>query len=142
MGLFKPNLGKMRAKNDVKGLIKALKSNDLRVMGAIEDALEDIGRRTSEPFIEALRDKDAGVRSGAAWVLGNTGDARAQEPLIEALKDKDKDVRWLAVVALGDIGDERAIDPISMVPTGDDISLREIVAEALEKIKKRCLQET
>jgi len=137
MGLFKPNIEKMRAKDDVKGLIKALKSNDLRVVGAVEDALEDIGRRTTEPFIKALRDKDAGVRSGAAWILGNIQDARAQEPLNESLKDKDKDVRWLAVVALGDIGDERAIDPISMVPTDDDKFLKEIVAETLEKIKSR-----
>ena len=137
MGLFKPNIEGMRAKNDVKGLIKALKSNDLRVVGAVEDALEDIGRRTSEPFIEALRDKAAGVRSGAAWILGNTKDTRAQEPLIEALRDKDKDVRWLAIAALGDIGDERAIDPINMVSNGDDEFLKEMVAEALEKIKGR-----
>ena len=142
MGLFKPNIEKMRAKNDVKGLIKALKSNDLRVVGAVEDALEDIGRRTTEPFIEALGDRDADVRGGAAWILGNIRDAEAQKPLIEALKDKDKDVRWLAIMALGDIGDERAINPISIVPIDDDISLKEIVTEALEKIKKRCLQET
>ena len=137
MGLFKPNVEKMRAKDDVKGLLKALKSNELRVLGAVEDALEDIGHRTSEPFIEALKDKDAGVRSGAAWILGNIKDARAQEPLIEALKDKDKDVRWLAVTALGDIGDERAIDPISMVPTDDDEFLKQMVADALKQIRSR-----
>ena len=137
MGLFKPNIEGMRAKNDVKGLIKALKSNDLRVVGAVEDALEDIGRRTSEPFIEALRDKDAGVRSGAAWILGNIKDANTVEPLIEALKDKDKNVRWLAITALGDIGDEGVIDPISMIPTDDDEFLKEIVADVLEKIRSR-----
>ena len=72
MGLFKPNIEKMRAKNDVKGLIKALKSNNLRVLGAVEDALEDIGHRTIEPFIEALGDKDAGVRSLSLMVgVGN-----------------------------------------------------------------------
>ncbi len=59
MGLFKSNIEKMRAKNDVKNLIKALKSNDLRVAGAVEYALEDIGCRTSEPFIEVQRDKEA-----------------------------------------------------------------------------------
>ena len=90
----------MRAKNDVEGLIKALNTNDLRVVGALEDALEDIGRRTSGPFIEALGDKDAGIRSGAAWILGNIKDANTVEPLIEALKDKDKNVRWLAMTAL------------------------------------------
>ena len=130
----------MRAKNDVKGLIKALgKSDDIRdeirIAGAVEDALENIGHRTTEPFIEALRDKDATVRSGAAWILGNIKDANTVEPLIEALKDKDKDVRWLAVTALGDIGDKRAVGPISTVPTDDDEFLKEIVADALRQIK-------
>lgn len=139
MELFKPNIEEMRATNDVKGLIKALgKSDEIRIAGAAEDALEDIGRRTTEPFIEALRDKDADVRSGAAWILGNIKDTNTVEPLIAALKDKDKDVRWLAVAALGDIGDERAIDPISMVPTDNDEFLKEIVAEALEKIRSSC----
>ena len=141
--MFKPNIEKMRAKNDVKGLIKALRKSgdirdDIRVAGEVEDALEDIGRGTTEPFIEALKDKDAGVRGGAAWILGNIKDAGAQEPLIEALKDKDKDVRWLTVTALGDIGDERAINPISMVPTADDEFLKQMVADALEKIRSRC----
>lgn len=135
MGLFKPNVEKMRAKDDVKGLIKALlKSDDIRITAAAEDALEDIGRRTTEPFIEALRDRDASVHSGAAWILGNIKDARAQGPLIEALKDKDKNARWLAVAALGEIGDERAIGPISMVPTDDDEFLKGIVSDALKQI--------
>jgi len=142
MGLFKPNIEKMRADDDVKGLIMTLRKGDdicdeIRIVGAVEDALGDIGRRTTEPFIEALRDRDTTVRSGAAWILGNTGDIKAQEPLIEALKDNDKDVTWLAVTAIGDIGDERAINPISMVPTDDDEFLKEMVAEATEKIKSR-----
>ncbi len=139
-------MDRMRANNDVKGLIKTLgKSDDIRdeirIAGAVEDALEDIGRRTTEPFIKALRDEDAGVRSGAAWILGNIQDASTVEPLIEALKDEDKDVRWLAVVALGNIGDERAIDPISKVSTADDDFLQEIVAEALKNIKGSCMRE-
>lgn len=137
MGLLKPNIEGMKIKNDVRGLIKVLKSNDLRVVRAVEDALEDIGRRTTESFIEALGDEDADVRSGAAWILGNIKDANTVEPLIEALKDKDKNVRWLAITALGDIGDERAIDPISMIPTDDDEFLKEIVADVLEKIRSR-----
>lgn len=139
MGLLKPNVEKMRAKNNVKGLIKALlKSDDIRIAGAVEDALEDIGHRTTEPFIEALRDKDADVRSGATWILGNIKDTSMAQPLIEALKDEDKNVRWLAVAALGDIGDEEAIDPISMVPNDDDEFLKEMVTEALQKIRRRC----
>ncbi len=69
MRLSKPNIEKMRATNDVKGLLKALDSKDLRIVAAAENALEDIGHRTTEPFIEALIDGDASVRSGAAWII-------------------------------------------------------------------------
>jgi HEAT repeat protein len=142
MGLFEPNIEKMRTANDIRGLIKALgKSDDIcdeiRIAGMVEDTLEDIGHRTTEPFIEALSDNDATVRSGAAWILGNIKDPNTVGPLIEALKDYDKDVRWLAVTALEDIGDERAIEPIRIVPTDDDDFLKEMVTEALEKIKSK-----
>lgn len=75
---------KMRAENDVIGLLEVLnKSDDLRVLGAVENALEDIGQRSTQPFIEALKDKDAYVRSGAAWMLGNIKDSDTVEPLIK-----------------------------------------------------------
>lgn len=142
MELLGTNVEKMKASKDVKGLLKVLKeSDDIGVAFSVEEALEDIGHRTVEPFLEALKDKDAYVRSGAAWIIGNIKDASTMEPLIEALKDEDKDVRWLAVVALGDIGDERAISPITMIPTVNDEFLKEIVSEALEKIKNRCMRE-
>lgn len=120
----------MRATNDVKGLLKALDSKDLRIVAAAEDAVEDIGHGTTGPFIGALRDRDTSVRSGAAWILGDIKGASAKETLIKALKDENKEVRWLTVAALGDIGDERAIHPISMVSTDDDEFLKEIVADA------------
>lgn len=41
----------------------------------------------------------------------------------------------MAVTALGNIGNERAIDPISMVPTNDDEFLKEMVADALKRIR-------
>lgn len=137
------NIEKMRAENNVTGLIKALEKSDnicdeIRIAGAVQDALEDIGRRTTMPLIEALRDRDPYVRSGAAWILGNIKDANTVAPLIEALKDEDENVKWLAVTALGDIGDDRDIDPINMVPTNDDEFLKEMVAEALQKIRSRC----
>lgn len=135
---LKSNVDRMRANNDVVGLLKKLReTDDLRVLGALEDALEDIGHRSIQPFIEALKDKDAYVRSGAAWILGNIKDVNTVDPLIEALKDEDENVRWLVVTALGYIGDERVISHIKMVPTDDDEFLKEMVAEALQKIKDR-----
>ena len=62
-----PNVKKLIAKGNVKGLIKALGY-----------------------------DKDRIVRVNAVEALGKIGDTRAVEPLIAALKDKDKDVRIAA----------------------------------------------
>ena len=55
MGLFKPNIEKLKARKDVKELIRALGNSDWY------------------------------VRASAACALGEIGDARAVEPLIKAL---------------------------------------------------------
>lgn len=51
MGLFKPNVERMRVKRDVKGLLKA------------------------------LQHKDSNIRIQAVEALGSVGDKRAVEPL-------------------------------------------------------------
>ena len=45
MGLFKPNVHKLEAKKDVKGLIKALKEKDSNVQGEAVGALMEKGKR-------------------------------------------------------------------------------------------------
>lgn len=89
MGLLKPNVEKMRAENDVKGLIKAL------------------GYRK-----ESVKDDHVLVRCQAAEALGEIDDERAVEPLIKALQDKAWDVSYTVIEALGNIADPRAIEPI------------------------------
>ena len=64
-----PNIEKLRAKGNVKGLIKALGYQ-----------------------------KDADVRRNAVEALGGIGNARIVEPLIVALKDEDNDVRMARAV--------------------------------------------
>ena len=76
-----PDVDKLKAKGDVKGLIKAL---------------------------NYVRYKP--TRTDAARVLGEIGDPQAVEPLITALKDKTWDVRKAAAEALGEIGDARAVE--------------------------------
>jgi hypothetical protein len=148
--VIKSNIEKMKSENNATGLINLLRKTgndfggdcdcyEIRIIGKVEDALEGIGRRTTLPFIEALRDKDVDVRRYAAWILRNMKDATTVEPLIDALKDKDETVRWLSVMALGDIGGKRAMDPIRMVPIDDD-DLKVAVAEALSKIRRRCYE--
>jgi HEAT repeat protein len=50
-----------------------------------EEALIEIGDPAVEPLIAALKDETWGVREGAVYVLGKSGDVRAIQPLIEAL---------------------------------------------------------
>jgi HEAT repeat protein len=96
MGLFKPNVKEMKAKGDIKGLIKALKDNNKGVRKAAVEALGEmkwkpkndtekawylaakgewgelitLGEPAVEPFVQALTDDNKGVRTAAAYALG------------------------------------------------------------------------
>ena len=84
MALFgPPDIKKLKATGNVKGLVKALGYQ-----------------------------KDWVVRRDAAWALGDIGDARAVEQLISALGDEKWYVRYAAVQALGKIGDARAAEQL------------------------------
>ena len=78
-----PDIKKLQAKGNVKGLIKALSYQ-----------------------------KDASVRYWAAKALGELGDRQAVEPLIAALKGSDKNVQKASALALGEIHDPRAVKPL------------------------------
>jgi len=63
-----------------------------------------------EGAIKLLREsQDSQIRQFVAYLLGQTGDARATEPLIDALQDAHVGVRGAAANALGTIGDPAAI---------------------------------
>ena len=76
MGIFgPPNVTKLEAKRDLKGLVKAL-----------------------------AYPKSPRVRQDAAKALGRIGDGTAVSPLIETLEDDDRDVCQSAASALGALG--------------------------------------
>ncbi|MDF1663905.1 MAG: HEAT repeat domain-containing protein [Planctomycetota bacterium] len=62
--------------------------------------------KSLEQWIEALKDKDVGVRMNSILAIGEIGPKaeKAVPKLIEALKDKDKLVRGNVTWALGKIG--------------------------------------
>jgi HEAT repeat protein len=101
------DMEKMREKKDVKGLIKALGSEqslDMHDRAAV--ALGFIGDRSAVgPLIKALTDESTAVRRDAAMALGRIGDNRAVEPLKKALNDANSGVREGAANALKKIGD-------------------------------------
>lgn len=130
--LFKPNVEKMKAKKDIKGLIKTLKHKDSNVRLDAELALISIGEPAVEVLTQALNDEVTNVRIAAARALGNIRDKRAVRPLIQALKDKDSKVRGEVAWALSKIG-EPAVEPfINELKNGKLSIQKEIVWFLLE----------
>lgn len=105
MGLFglfsPPNVDKMKAKGDIKGLIKALGYNkDTHVCQSACSALVEIGTAAVELLIIALEDKNSDVRLLAVKALSQIDDTRAIKPLIAILDDMDNNVRLEALRSL------------------------------------------
>ena len=105
-------IGDQRA---VEPLIQALRDEYWYVREAAAEALEKIepewykteaAKKQVPEFINALMDKDSGVRKAAAYALGNIGDQRAVEPLIRTLRDEYWYVREAAAEALEKIKPE------------------------------------
>ncbi len=101
-----PNVEKLKARKNIKGLIRALRYED-----------------------------DSDVRESAAVALGEIGDARAVEPLVESLRDEFiVPVRSTFAAALGEIGGARAIEVLTSILHDDaDDDVRKAAAKALVK---------
>lgn len=143
MGLFEPvepDVFRLKARGNIKGLIKALKYTKSPIIRkAAATALGDLGdERAAEPLIEALKDEDNFVRKMAATACGKLRDRRTVEPLIEALTDEDPFVRERAAESLGKIGDKRAIEPLNhLIEILECERFRATAREALEEIGRR-----
>jgi HEAT repeat protein len=91
-------------------------------------------RRAVTALIEALKDREPGVREQVAWALGAIDDVSAVPALIAALKDDDSRVRRQAAWALGAIDDNRAAAPLAAALSDPDDKVREQAAWALGAI--------
>ena len=136
MALFgPPNVEKMKAKQDVRGLIRALGyKKDVGVRTAAVKALVELGEPAVQPLIAALKGENKDVRQAAVEALAKNGEP-AVEPLITALKDYS--VREAAAEVLGKIGEpavERAVERLMVEFTGDDDDVREDAAKALVEL--------
>lgn len=89
-----PDIEKLVAKRDVKGLVKALEYQRGKDPHTVDFATRFAAQR---------------IREGAAAALASLGDPRAVEPLIAAMGDADHDVRAAVAEALGQFGDLRAV---------------------------------
>lgn len=99
MGIFGPNIKKMRKKCDVHGLINALKHSDIKVRRDAATALGEIrDKHAVEPLIDALKDSDADVRGDATYVLNEMAKEYAKEFL--HTKNHIKISRYTAAVKI------------------------------------------
>ncbi|MCI0658762.1 MAG: VWA domain-containing protein [Acidobacteria bacterium] len=88
-------------------------------------------RSQLETLVRDLRDKDAELRTDAAYELGFVQEPRSSEALQEALEDKEEEVREMAIGALSRLGEVGA-SPILVRLLGDpSASVREAAADAL-----------
>lgn len=140
-----PDVAKLRAKGNVKGLIKALgyrqestEGIDTMVRWRAANSLGDpANAQAVEPLVAALADQDHDVREAAAEALGKIGDARAVDPVLAVLGDHSQQakVRMAAARALGAIGDTRAVEPLMVALDHDpDDNVRIVAAWALEPL--------
>lgn len=142
----KPNIDDMEKKEDVEGLINALKFGDCIIRKEAAMAFKKIpDKRALFPLIDALKYQNwhdnyvimGSVREYAAEALGVLGDIKAVDPLIDALYDKDEEVRWKAAWALGNIGDRRAVEPLIYSLSDERWYVRRYAAASLGKLKDK-----
>jgi HEAT repeat protein len=124
MALFgPPNVEKLKAKGDIKGLIKAMGyKNDQQVREAAAEALVAIGAPAVDPLISALSNPTPLIRARAADTLGRIGEqtsdsnlrSRMVEPLLALITRTSRfGVPQQAIDALRRIGSvERAVKPL------------------------------
>ena len=118
MGIFgKPNIEKLKAKRDVKGIIKALKYKGNGFVFVRRDAIEALGEigdpRAMEPLIEVLHDDfygDIGSKVGRA--LKKIGEPAVEPVIATFLGGVTSDTQHAAAGALGEMGDPRAVEPL------------------------------
>lgn len=163
--LFTPDIEKLRARGDVRGLIKALRSKE--VWGEAVHALETIGTpEAAEGLLAYIDDSDRYLglavakalarmrhpravpvlirmlggdsdyfRCLAAEALGELKEASAVAPLIAQLKCRSKNVRLEAVRALDRIGNNEAAGPISACLMDEESEVRWAAASALRDLR-------
>lgn len=109
-----PNVQKLVTRQDVAGLIKALRYKEGSVRASASEALGEVGGvQAVEPLIAALSDEKSEVARAAARSLGTLGDDRAVEPLIASLRSDDAQIRQAACSALERFSGSRATTAVA-----------------------------
>jgi HEAT repeat protein len=106
MQLFKPNVEKLKAKNDLNGLGKALQDKDGAIRLAAAEALDQLGL-PDDPCVQGWH---AVVKQD--WNRAVEVGADAIPAMIATLRDGDEIVRFSAGLALRKMPPEEAVPPL------------------------------
>ncbi len=106
-------LGIIRARGAVRGLVEALSDKESSVREAAAFALGQISDPSATALLTPLlADPEPSVRASTAFALGMIADRKAAEALSFATGDAEPEVRASAVFALGLMRDEGAVDEL------------------------------
>ena len=130
----KPHIPALKAKRDIRGLVRALRHPDLGVQWEATAALGTLGPEAIDRLLRELPSRHHAVKLGVIEALGEIGDPRAVDPLIRELRDRSVEVRWETALALGEIGDARAAGPLLAGLRDPDRYVRYGTALALRKL--------
>lgn len=128
-----PNIEKLMAKGDAKGLIKALvyqKDDGVREQAAA--ALVELGSDAIGTLVEHLRAPDDALQRAVADVLVSIGPP-AVESVVVLLKSSDWELRAAAASILGGIGDEQVITPLISILRDVHSVVRDRAEDALKQ---------
>jgi HEAT repeat protein len=131
----KPDIALMMEKNDIEGLIRALRSPDIDVYTGAAQALGTLGPEAVDRLVGAIRTKNKSVKLGIIGALSVIRDPRSVQPLVETLEDKNSEVRWQAAIALGEIGYTQGIEPLVRALRDSDKYVRYSAAFSLAKME-------
>jgi TonB family protein len=106
-------LGVLRARGALRGLVEALSDREASVREAAAFALGQISDPAATGLlIPLLADPEPSVRASTAFALGMIADRKATQALSFATGDTDAEVRASAIFALGLMRDEGAVDEL------------------------------
>lgn len=146
---WEAKLEKMRARGNVKGLIKEAEFRKNRTYSLeyknVIRSLSDIhSPRAVKQLIAALNKKGLGdsIRRAAVISLGKIGDSMAVEPLVEILNKKAEsdDLHKVVAIALGEIGAAQATESLINCLKDKSLVVRKAAADSLVEIGKPTLE--
>ena len=130
------DLGRLRARSAVAGLVRTLKDPSASVRDEAAEALGLIAdRRAVGPLIESTQDEDRNVRSSAVRALAGFDDRRAFEAILAGSSDPDFRVRLAAAEALAEEAPDRAVEPLIALLRDDSDVVRLVAVFGLAKLR-------